>query len=242
VFLLDLFNFKIAACNLDQNSHNLKKCPYYHDANKDRRRPLGRYQSEICTYVLRGERAGAFGPINCPNGDNCDRAHNRVEEFYHPDKYKAKFCATYLNPTAKNSCEYDEFCSFAHNEQEISVELIEKYNIDMDFYFFHFKTVWCPYREDDHDRKACVYAHNWQDYRRKPQLYTYSSKMCPAWHTDRIITSYPEGCQQQYQCGFSHGWKEQEYHPEFFKTKECKHGARCEKVHCPYFHNELDRR
>lgn len=31
----------------------------------------------------------------------------------------------------------------------------------MDFYMFHFKTVWCPYREDDHDRKVCVYAHNW---------------------------------------------------------------------------------
>jgi len=54
-----------------------------------------------------------------------------------------------------------EFCSFAHSESELSIELIEKFDVDMDFYMFHFKTVWCPYREDDHDRKICVYAHNW---------------------------------------------------------------------------------
>ena len=197
---LDLFSFKVAACNLDPTNHNLKKCPYYHDTNKDRRRALGRYQSEICSYLTRGDKQNAnySSPTNCPYGDNCDRAHNRVEEFYHPDKYKAKFCSSYLSPSNSNTCEYLEFCSFAHNESEISVELIEKYVIDMDFYLFHFKTVWCPYREDDHDRKACVYAHNWQDYRRKPSLYSYSQKMCQNWQTDKIITSNSDGCPQQY--------------------------------------------
>lgn len=31
------------ACTSDPQGHNLKKCPYYHDYKKDRRRPLGFY-------------------------------------------------------------------------------------------------------------------------------------------------------------------------------------------------------
>ena len=106
----------------------------------------------------------------------------------------------------------------------------------MDFYIYHFKTVWCPYKDDDHDRKNCVYAHNWQDFRRKPAVFSYSSKMCPNWKQDTFIMSYTEGCIHQYNCSYSHGWKEQEYHPSFFKFKECKHGAGCTKSHCPYYH------
>ena len=153
IAFLDLYTFKIDACQQDPQNHNLKRCPFYHDFYKDRRRPLGTYQSEICLHVT--------GKVtNCPKGDACDRAHNRVEEFYHPDKYKAKFCSSYLEPGSP-TCEYQEFCSFAHNENELSIELIEKYAIDKDFYMFLFKTVWCPYREDDHERDVCVYAHNW---------------------------------------------------------------------------------
>jgi hypothetical protein len=46
-----------------------------------------------------------------------------VEEFYHPDKYKAKFCSSYIDGSGE--CEYGDFCSFAHSESEISVELID---------------------------------------------------------------------------------------------------------------------
>ena len=172
---LDLYTFKINPCTQDPQNHNLKRCPFYHDFNKDRRRPLGTYQSEMCPHAQgrnntsgQARKHGAMthnsdneGSQNCPHGDNCDKAHNRVEEFYHPDKYKAKFCSSYLDPIKNAECDYQEFCSFAHNQAELSVELIENYEVDMDFYMFHFKTVWCPYREDDHDRKVCVYAHNW---------------------------------------------------------------------------------
>jgi len=125
----------------------------------------------------------------CPYQENCPFSHNRVEEFYHPDKYKAKFCQTYMSKSAMG-CDYGDFCSFAHSEKELSVELIEKFEKDADFYLFHFKTVWCPYNEDDHSRDVCVYAHNWQDFRRKPQLFTYSKEMCPNWVTHDFITSY----------------------------------------------------
>lgn len=90
-------------------------------------------------------------------------SHNRVEEFYHPDKYKAKFCKHYLDK-GLGDCDYGEFCCFAHSEEELSVELIEKFELDTDFYLFHFKTVWCPYEENTHERQKCLYAHNWQDY------------------------------------------------------------------------------
>lgn len=43
MIFLDLHNFKIEPCTQDAANHNLKRCPYYHDFNKDRRRPLGTY-------------------------------------------------------------------------------------------------------------------------------------------------------------------------------------------------------
>jgi hypothetical protein len=61
------------------------------------------------------------------------------------------------------------FCSYAHSEDELQVDLIHNMLKDIDFYMFHFKTVWCPFTMDkDHDPKKCVYAHNLQDFRRKP--------------------------------------------------------------------------
>jgi len=84
-----LTTFKVNPCTQDAQNHNNKKCPYYHEIKKDRRRPLGTYQSEMCKNVNDKGR-------DCPKGDACDLAHNRVEEFYHPDKYKAKFCSAYL--------------------------------------------------------------------------------------------------------------------------------------------------
>jgi hypothetical protein len=118
----------------------------------------------MCTFVLKKKV--------CPQGDACTFAHNRVEEFYHPDKYKAKFCASFKeHADADIQCEYGEFCAFAHSVSEISIDLIDRFEKDSDFYMFHFKTVWCPYNEPNHSRNDCVFAHNWQDYRRKPQQY-----------------------------------------------------------------------
>jgi hypothetical protein len=118
----------------------------------------------------------------------CIYCHTRVEEFYHPDKYKAKFCQSYLSTTGL--CDYAEYCSFAHNESEITIDLIGKLVQDTDFYYFHYKTVWCPFVDSSHDRETCVYAHNWQDFRRKPHQYNYSSEMCQNWDTTRTISVY----------------------------------------------------
>lgn len=89
VTLLDLTAFKTQPCK-NQGQHNPKKCLYYHEANKkDRRRPPNSYVSEMCSNVQGNSKK------ECPHGDECIRCHNRVEDFYHPEKYKAKFCSTY---------------------------------------------------------------------------------------------------------------------------------------------------
>lgn len=51
VAFIDLFNFKTQSCKLAYQ-HNPKKCFYFHEAKKDRRRALGTYTSEICPQVI----------------------------------------------------------------------------------------------------------------------------------------------------------------------------------------------
>lgn len=115
---------------------------YHHDAKqKDRRRLPTGYSSEMCTNLGRGRK-------ECPLGDACTRAHNRVEDFYHPERYKSKFCSSYPDAVAK--CEYGDACAFAHSEQELSINLLDKMERDVDFYLFHFKTVWCPNSDKEH--------------------------------------------------------------------------------------------
>ena len=75
-------------------------------------------------------------------------SHNRVEDFYHPEKYKSKFCQSY--PDKIYSCDYGDMCAFAHHENELSVDVLEKMEKDSDFYMFHFKTVWCPFSDKEH--------------------------------------------------------------------------------------------
>ena len=38
---------------------------------------------------------------------------------------------------------------------------------------FYYKTAFCPFNLTKHDPSKCVYAHNWQDYRRPPNMYNY---------------------------------------------------------------------
>jgi hypothetical protein len=179
VIFIDLNTFKSQPCK-SSFQHNPKKCFYYHEAKKDRRRALGTYTSEICSVIANGG-----SNFDCPLGDSCSKSHNRVEEFYHPEKYKVKFCSSY--PYKVDTCDYGDMCAFAHSESEVTVDLLDKFEVDDDFYMFHFKTMWCPYSDTTHARDACVYAHNWQDFRRKPHLYDYEKEQCSNWQTKNFI-------------------------------------------------------
>lgn len=227
---LDVTSFKLKPCP-HNTQHNHKQCPYYHNS-KDRKRPENFYSSDLCDF--------AEAPENCPNGDACTKAHNRVEQLYKQEKYKTKFCGHY--PNNLHLCEYGTFCSFAHSEQDITIDLIHNYEYDDDFYMFHFKTVWCPFNLSQHDKALCVYAHNWQDYRRKPHVFSYEPMPCPNWKSTDFIVNYEDGCYLKEKCNKCHGWKELEYHPLNYKTKHCP-SKNCTKGRdCPHYHYLKERR
>ena len=142
----------------------------------------------------------------CHEGpDRCQYAHNRVERLYHLERYKTKFCTKKV----PQNCEYRDFCSFAHADQDIKTRLIHVMPRDANFYMYYFKTEWCPLNSD-HNKAQCVYAHNWQDFRRKPHLFDYNSYyLCEHWQGGTFIGRYEEGCPLQGFCGKCHGWKEQ---------------------------------
>ena len=159
-----------------------------------------KHTSMMCPKILKNGR--------CPEGDDCPYSHNRVEEFYHPEKYKTKFCQGY--PNALYNCEYGaNFCAFAHTDEELTIDQLHRMEFDSDFYMFYFKTEWCPFVNSNHNKAKCDYAHNWQDFRRKPHLFDYSPlDLCQNWQAGTFIGSYHEGCPLQAFCSRSHGWKE----------------------------------
>jgi hypothetical protein len=229
---LDLCSFKTKPCQLN-TQHNHKHCPYYHNA-KDKKRLGFFYSTDLCEYAEKD-------PSSCMHGDSCPRAHNRVEQLYRPEKYKTKFCTFY--PANLEKCDYGSFCSFAHSECDIVIELIHNYEYDDDFYIFHFKTIWCPFNLTQHDKALCVYAHNWQDYRRKPNLHNYDPIPCPNWKSTDFILNYEDGCVFREKCTKCHGWKEHEYHPFNYKVKPCSAVKSCLKARdCPHYHMAREKR
>lgn len=151
-----------------------------------------------------------------------------------------KFCTSYHDKTLE--CEYGEYCSFAHNENEIKIDLIHNYVFDIDFYMFHYKTVWCPLNLTTHDKALCVYAHNWQDYRRRPDQFNYDPEKCKYWKLDDFIGEYEQGCEYMFNCNKCHGWKEEEFHPLNYRVKPCRLDRCNKEAHCPFYHNEKEQR
>lgn len=231
---LFLMNFKTMECT-NKSQHNYKTCLYFHNL-KDKRRITCFYSADLCPFAEKDQVE------LCPLGDDCPKSHNRLEQLYRPDKYKKRFCSYY--PYNLANCEYGKYCSFAHSESEILIDLIHNYEYDDDFYIFHYKTVWCPFNFSQHDKVHCVYAHNWQDYRRKPHLKNYEPYLCLNWKSKDIILNYEDGgCPNNENCNRCHGWKENEYHPLNYKVKPCSNGMSCNKGSlCPYFHTFKDRR
>jgi hypothetical protein len=230
--------FKTVKCNMSMK-HNEKQCLYYHSSKDRRRNPLNwNYISENCIY--------SESEKTCPHGDNCQKSHNKVELFYHPSKFKNKFCSHFnLNPKLNDieTCSYGKYCSFAHSENEIKIELIHNFPKNEEFFISHFKTVICPFTQT-HEKSVCVYSHNWQDFRRNPQKTIYKNTSCNRWDNKKTILSYKDGCELEYKCNSCHGWKEEDFHPLNYKTKKCKNFLKnCSKKElCPFFHqNEVKR-
>lgn len=226
--LMNVKDFKVHPCG-NNLPHDKKLCPYYHN-DLDRRRSNQDYEycPELCPHNY------------CASGAYCRFSRNKVEQLYHSDRYKKKFCEHF--PYQLHKCEYGDFCSFAHSEEEIRKELLHKQKQDDEFCIFKFKTIFCPFK-NEHDRSSCPYAHNIQDYRRSPELYSYEPEECEYWNKGDSISSYEQaGCAKMLSCLKCHGWKEYEYHPLVYKTRPCNSGAKCRKKECVFYHSAQQKR
>jgi len=246
----DLQAFKVYPCKQGRTvPHDRKLCVFYHNL-RDRRRPSGSYAAEPCSDCFDMEMPQ---PSRCSRGDDCPKCHNRLELLYHPEVFKKRFCATY--PTVA-LCQRGSYCAFAHSREEIGSKL---FNVDEedgaggtdDFYMYSFKTLWCPYGTQ-HDWHQCVYAHTYQDWRRCPQL-AYGSEPCPHWARtgqaegkNVLFHEYQDRCPNGFLCQYSHGSKEQLYHPSYYKTMPCTDQNKfrhCPRgILCAFYHSEAERR
>ncbi len=191
---LDLDFFKVEPCP-QSSQHNYRMCIYFHN-QMDRRRDPRRYNytPEFC------QGMSVLGV--CSLGDNCTYSHSKAEQAYHLEKYRRKFCSYY--PENLQECPYQKFCSYAHSEEEIQTKLLHTLSRDIDFFIFHLKTHFCPVSAT-HDRAKCVYAHNWQDFRRDLSQYAYSATLCRLWDRRDKVVDYESACPRGFQCPEAHG-------------------------------------
>lgn len=133
-FRFDLNTFKTEPCPQNiPGSHELSSCRYYHGEGDRRRNPA----------------RVSYSHVECPRGSgcgeaNCGKTHNKIEQLYHPSRYKTKYCQNFYH---RRGCTYQEFCSFAHSDQEIEIELLHLMDQDDNFNHYKYKTVWCPYTQ-----------------------------------------------------------------------------------------------
>merc|ERR1719446_848713 len=158
---------------------------------------------------------------------------------------KFRLCAYY--PNVEN-CRRKEMCSFAHSREEITAPLLtekeeEKTELSPEFFTERFKIHWCPIGVQ-HDWQTCVYAHNYQDARRDPRI-GYGPRPCPYWKRKETTLEYSQRCPLGVRCPFSHGAKEQLYHPSYFKTVTCQDwpNSNCPRGKlCAFWHRRSQQR
>lgn len=193
--------------------------------------------SHSCADTRRRLREYRYGKFLCPTPSRCDYpncsfAHSASEQLYHPDFYKKEYCGFFAN----GSCVYGEACAYAHSDYEVRVRPLHLFALDVTFFFFEFKAEFCPFNVK-HNKFTCLYAHNWQDYKRpfSPGLLP---KHCPNWNTNKVLDSYSEGCPSGMSCRYCHGWKELDYHPARFRQTHCSSVVCDRKSVCSFLHAE----
>jgi hypothetical protein len=154
--------------------------------------------------------------------------------------YKRRFCCHYPDI---DQCKRGKNCAFAHSRAEFRGSLLsaeEEHDGEHsdDFYMYRYKTLWCPIGIPHH-WKNCVYGHNHLDIRRSPEI-GYGPRQCPHWYNCNDKTPYADRCPNGVRCPYTHGAKEQLYHPAYFKTAVCwdvmSEGG-CPRSHFCAFHH-----
>jgi len=151
-----------------------------------------------------------------------------------------RLCSTY--PGCEN-CEFGFECPFAHDLTEVITPLLDPSKAD--FFVSSFKTQWCVFSHH-HDWNNCIYAHNSQDCRRPPSI-GYGPHPCSTWDSSDPRLAYTQRCPHGLRCPYSHGRKEQLYHPSFYRTNPCCDWRRftdgCIRGPiCAFFHDFFERK
>lgn len=162
-------------------------------------------------------------------------------------RHKQRFCASFPDVS---QCRRGAACAFAHSREEARTPLLsveqeqqEPVALTEEFFMYQFKTLWCPIGVQ-HDWQTCVYAHNYQDARRQVSI-GYGPRPCPYWAKKDVVAEYSQRCPLGLRCPFSHGAKEQLYHPQYFRTVICRdlRAKACPRQKlCAFFHRRAERR
>merc|ERR1719265_2491812 len=241
--------YKTKLCN-DRDCRGQEVCCFAHGEEELRAYALERYSywSIFGTAGVPGSRPQSdvmdMGIAGAGFGMN---GRSATGALYHPKVYKHRFCASYPQVA---SCRRGDSCAFAHSREEIRTSLLaeEEENqrpnaLTNDFFMFKFKTLWCPIGVQ-HDWQTCVYAHNYQDARRHPGI-SYGPRPCPYWKRKETTLEYSQRCPLGVRCPFSHGAKEQLYHPAYFKTVTCQDwpNSNCPRGRlCAFWHKRSQQR
>ncbi|CAJ1371403.1 unnamed protein product [Effrenium voratum] len=160
---------------------------------------------------------------------------------------KRRFCTSFPEV---GQCRRGAACAFAHTREEITAPLLEEAEeqqlqpaLTDDFFMFKYKIHWCPIGVQ-HEWHNCVYAHNYQDARRPVDI-GYGARLCPYWSKKDTGAEYSQRCPLGLRCPYSHGAKEQLYHPQYFKTVICRdvRGKVCPRQKlCAFHHHRNEKR
>ena len=221
---MDISTYKTLPCK-NLKIHKKRECPNYHSESEKRRNPKEFFYNKIICNNYQ----------NC-NNKNCQFSHSIIEQLYHPENYKKKFCKSYF---LGNPCNFGVNCALAHSENELEIRILHHLEINDYFLLYLFKSEFCPFNKFCPDKFKCVYAHNWQDFKRP-----YDDKIlpipCKNWNKNSKLAFYIDGCENGFKCTLCHGWKEYDYHLKNFKKNYCKNGKGCKrKSICSFLHNKI---
>lgn len=240
--------YKTKFCN-NQDCRGEEVCCFAHGDGELRTQALERYSywSVIGSAVGSPSLQGMGSDLAYMAQQGINGRQNSTGALYHPKVYKHRFCASYPHVA---SCRRGDACAFAHNREEIRTPLLAEEEEEQravaltnDFFMHRFKTLWCPVGVQ-HDWQTCVYAHNYQDARRHPSI-GYGPRPCPYWKRKETALEYSQRCPLGVGCPFSHGAKEQLYHPTYFKTVTCQDwpNSNCPRgALCAFWHKRSQQR
>lgn len=127
-------------CKLDN-----KLCFNYHGPKDKRRNPeLYIYKAELCPNLYENNKRKKNG--KCEQGDQCNKAHNYFEYFYHPSKFRKSECK---QEDVKNNkyCKERLICPYRHETDIDCGEGGESMVLDPDLITDYYKSLMVNYEK-----------------------------------------------------------------------------------------------